>query len=242
MPDITKGKKKGKRGRFSERIVYHVDAGHINDHKGTPQHSAAEGYTREMAKPDCDKASNYDAESAAVPQTGNPVAHAHSSSGSYAEDRESTPVMAGHAAQSPGNRSNFDRPNGTAYAVGHPDLRQSSTRTVPFQNVGTNNGHFIGEAAFGGMFADTDAPPGAPGNTVRVTRLDMASEAGTYANMQPFDDRPSNAQAAGHMSRNSATPPDGSHSVSGSVTRPPTRAMKNSEALNAVKAAMYGGA
>jgi hypothetical protein len=56
--EVTKGKGKKKTGRKPrERIVYHVDAGHIDDY-AAPGHALSEGFTAEMnnqSKPDCDK-------------------------------------------------------------------------------------------------------------------------------------------------------------------------------------------
>jgi hypothetical protein len=56
MSDLEKKRKKP---RIKERVVYHVNAGNIQDYGddgySTPQHAQAEGFQAEMAKPDTDK-------------------------------------------------------------------------------------------------------------------------------------------------------------------------------------------
>lgn len=133
----------------------------------------------------------------------NPVAHPHSRSGSYVTDRESAPLSEGRAANSPGNpRSNFDRASGAAEAWRMPEMRQSTT-VLPWQTLRSVNG----DNEFGDR--DITRPPG----TVSVQQLQVQHP-------EEFTSQPSgnaSARRRDHPSRQSATPPNGSHIVSGNV-------------------------
>jgi hypothetical protein len=143
--------------------------------------------------------------------------------------RESHQDLPGHAADSAANAG--QRESSRALAWKHPDLRQGVTEPGHFATVTANNDHFVGQVAFGGM----DGP-----TRVTVTQLDAAGAAGTYTNMQDFDDRPQNAIAPDHQSRGSATPPNGSHNTNTPATRP-RPAMKGSDALAIMKEHLANG-
>jgi hypothetical protein len=217
--DITKGKKKGKRGKFSERIVYHVDAGHINDHL-TPQHAAAQGHQDVMAA-DCGKGS-----------TGNPVANVHSPTGSYAEDRVSEPLSAGHAAYSPEDHG-VGAGRLADIAIGHPgrNLRQSSTQVSPLAVLSTVNGD--------NEHHDRDITH-APGSAT-VARFNAAGEAGSYGGMQMPGGNP--LRPDWHQHRDSAVPANpGVPSGQMAAQVPARQSMKSESPLDIMKATMrvYG--
>lgn len=198
-PLIEKGKKgKGKKRGISERIVYHVNAGHINDHAATPQHEAARG-AMSVAKPECGKA-------------GNPFNAAVAP-----DDRLSEPITAGHAAISTGDYgAGAGRSRELAYR--HPDLRQSNTS---FNEViarlhterGDRSAAEIGLAGF------------AYQGTATVHHLDAAGEAGSYIGMRGVN--PSPARPDYHQARGSATPATPGHSLDNPISRP-KQSMKSS--------------
>lgn len=216
--DVTKGKKngKGKRSRFSERIVYHVNAGHINDHHPTPGHAQADGYQREMARPDCDKAA-----------TGNPVDNAHSPTGSYTDDRLSEPLTAGHASPSTGDHGAGQGRNSDV-ALGHEDLRQSRPGLVPFAAMRSNPANFVGQAAFGAL----DGP-----SVVHVDVMPAAERAG----LPGFRAAPSGNPllANGYRpARGSGTPASGGHDLTNVTSH--AVASKGKTNLEIMKEALFG--
>jgi hypothetical protein len=185
--DITKGKKR-KRSRMSERIVYHVDAGRLSDH-ATPQHAAADGYQREMARPECDKAIS--------PANGNPYGE------DYSADRLSEPLTAGHAAPSAGDHG-VGQGRNPEIAAHHPSLNQQSRTVLPWQTLRSVNGD--------NQFGDRDITH--PRGTAVVQQLQVQHP--DQFTSQPSGNP--NVRAADHSARNSATPSNGTHVASGNVT------------------------
>jgi hypothetical protein len=202
---VAKGKK-GKRGRFSERINYHVNAGNLSDF-ATPAHAAAAACEQELEKPDLGKH---------VP--GNAFSP-RSANARPLTARDSEPVRAGHAADSPGNAGNVPG-SSREIAYRHPDLRQGSTQINPFAEYTPLRGNpgLVGAAALSsavdmGRMVQTQQPGATHGNVTTQIR-DSAGEAGRPA----FRATPSgNAgnRAAPHSAPNGAS--NGSHSTAGNV-------------------------
>jgi hypothetical protein len=205
--DVTKGKRK--RTRTAHYVAGEHMHAHMRDHHAvTPQHEAAQGH-QDVMEASCGKAS------------GNPVDHVHSPSGSYDTDRVSAPLTAGRAASSPGNpRSQFDRSDGGALAIGHPDMRQQTTTVLPWQTLRSVNGD--------NQFGDRDITH--PTGTATVRQLQVQHG-------EQFTSNPSgnpNVRGADHSARNSATPQNGSHVAGGNVTS------NKSSPLDIMKAALSG--
>jgi hypothetical protein len=207
---VTEKAKGKKRTRVRERIVYHVNAGHINDHLPTPQHAAAEGH-QDVMEASCGKAA------------GNPV-----DAPDYNADRLSEPLTAGHAAPSTGDHG-VGQGRNPEIAAHHPDLNQQTTTVFPWQTLRSFNGD--------NQFGDRDIvrPPGrAVVQQLQVRHPDQ------------FTSQPSgnpNVRADHVTARNSATPPNGTHTVAGaSVTSNAvsTKQLSNSEKLAEMRRALFG--
>jgi hypothetical protein len=104
--------RKGKQSKPRERIIYHVNAGHINDHL-TPAQATAEGCQEAMGKA----------------AAGNPYSGAVDP-----DDRLSEPLTAGHQAPSTGDHG-VGAGRSSEIAYNHPDLRQGSTTIKPWQTL-----------------------------------------------------------------------------------------------------------
>lgn len=143
----------------------------------------------------------------------------------FARRRLSEPVTAGHEAPSTGNH-NLNAGRSRELAYNHPDMRQGSTTITPFANLRTANAEGSG---------DRDITWAA--GRVQVQRLDARDYAGSYDGMNPVACHP--YRPADHIARDSATPPNGTHSV-GNATCPPRQSMKSSEMLDIMKRAMSG--
>lgn len=119
MTDISKARKgKGKGKKIREKIVYHVNAGHINDHL-TPQHAAAQGH-QDVMEADCGKA---------IEPALNNVSR---------DFRLSEPIAEGHAAYSTGDHG-VGAGRSREIAMGHPDMRQGSTSVTPWTALRLRN-------------------------------------------------------------------------------------------------------
>jgi hypothetical protein len=186
---VTEKAKGKKRTRVRERIVYHVNAGHINDHL-TPAHAAAEGH-QDVMEASCGKA------------TGNPVDHVHSATGNYNADRLSEPLTAGHAAPSTGDHG-VGQGRNPEIAAHHPSLNQQSRTVLPWQVLRSVNGD--------NQFGDRDITH--PRGTAVVQQLQVQHP--DQFTSDPSGNP--NVRAADHSARNSATPSNGTHVASGNVT------------------------
>jgi hypothetical protein len=210
---VEKGKGK-KRTRVRERIVYHVNAGHINDHLPTPQHAAAEGH-QDVMEASCGKA------------TGNPVDHVHSATGNYNADRLSEPLTAGHAAPSTGDHG-VGQGRNPEIAAHHPDLRQQTTTVFPWQTLRSVNGD--------NQFGDRDITH--PRGTAVVQQLQVPHP--DQFTSQPSGNP--NVRADHVTARNSATPSNGTHVASGNVTSNAVanKQLTNSEKLAELRRMLFG--
>jgi hypothetical protein len=148
---------------------------------------------------------------------GNPVdpPHGHSSF-----DRTSAPVTAGHAAYSTGDHG-VGQGRSPGLAVGHLDLRQSTTSVVPLCSLET------AEAMDGtGAYS-----PFAPGR-VAVSRFDAAAASGLPGPpANPADRLPP------HIAPQNTTGPDGGHSLGDPSSH---LGMRNSDAVRVMREAMFG--
>jgi hypothetical protein len=151
----------------------------------------------------------------AVKHVGNPVPPAH---GRPPIDRTSPPVQAGHAAASSGDHGAspdpMNVPGPRALALGHPDMRQSTTVSAPLATLRSFNG---------GLDDDPGRDITHSTGMVSISRLDLAAAAG-------LPSAPGNpvARRADHISRDSATPSNGSHVLGDSTSH----AVTNKNAWN----------
>jgi hypothetical protein len=109
----------------------------------------------------------------------------------------------------------------------HPDVRQSNVsfndvvarlRTAPPEDASRAITYCPGEVA--------------------LSLFNARGQAGSYPGMQPVGHAPQRPDYG--PARQSGTPPNGSHSTA-NANRPPTQAMKGSEALSIMKAHLFGG-
>jgi hypothetical protein len=119
-----------------------------------------------------------------------------------------------------------------ALALGHPDMRQGTTRPMPLLGMRSNADEF--PADLRGMSS---------GVPVALSRLDAASAAGMPAfRAEPYGNPVS--RPLDHSARNSATPPDGGHSLADPRSHAApmaAKAMTGSEARAALKRHMFPG-
>lgn len=143
----------------------------------------------------------------------------------YNADRVSEPLTAGHAAPSTGDHG-VGAGRNPEIAAHHPSLRQGGSTTFPLlNNVQLAHGNtFFGQVGF--------SEPA----RVNVTRLDTGGH-DTQFTSQPGGNPAS--RAGDHQHRDSATPPNGTHTP-GNPCRPPTQAMKSGDALDIMKKALFG--
>ncbi len=223
--DITKAKGKGKgkkRSRFSERVNYHVNAGHIRDYL-SPAYAAADGEAsetrREMARADVDKE---------MSPHGNPAPH-----GVHPDERLSEPLTQGRAAASPGDHG-VNQGRSMELAWQHHALRQSDPTVRPFARYGPDgNSGFAGAAALSEAERLLSHPLRHAEPQVVTQSLDARSHAGSYRGADipgAGCDRPAPGQHRG-----SATPPNGSHSINGNVQ---SHAVSTKQLRDSIKAAM----
>lgn len=209
-----------KKNRIRERIVYHVNAGHINDHRrvSTPAHAQSAGYQDVMAA-DTAKGipavigTGRDASAAGLPVTPRPPEMSSSRgddnyAGMRLSESRATPA---HAATSTGDHSPGSGRN-PGVAVHHLDLRQSTTGVSALTTLSTVNGdNGAGDAGDRDIiFAN---------GTANVSRFNAAGEAGSFGGMQMPGGNPS--RPADHQSRGSATPANGSHGLGNACSTAP---------------------
>lgn len=131
-----------------------------------------------------------------------------------------------------------DNDNG-GVAYSHMDLQQHDANALVNDilcRLRVNPYNFVGQGAFHNQWTGTDAPAGSPGNNVALTDFDARAQAsGGMAGMEAFNDHPA-VRTEYHSARLSATPPNGSHSTSGSVTS--YAAPKSESKLDIMKATM----
>jgi hypothetical protein len=146
-------------------------------------------------------------------------------------DRVSPPLGAGHAAYGVGDHGAargttdpMNQPGPKALALGHPDMRQSTTRPQPLFSAPTEADMF-----------PRDLHGMSNGIPVALSRLDAAAASGlTSAPGNPA------ARLMPHIAQGSANPPNGSHGLAAPAC-PPTAAMKNSDRLAIMKRHMFPG-
>ena len=155
---------------------------------------------------------------------GNPVMPSRGRS--LADARVSEPVTEGHQASSTGDHGvGMSRSDHIAWD--HPDLRQHSTTIEPFAELHTVNGVTIGSLAF-------------QSGRVNVSRLDAYNSAGA----PQFREQPSGnpVRPDYHQHRDSATPPNGSHSLANPTSHAVKAApMTNSELRAEFKRKLFPG-
>lgn len=213
--DITKGKKGRKRARTASYVASEIMHDHVNSHHAvTPGHAAAEGHQHVM-EASCGKGA-----------TGNPVDHVHSPSGSYADDRLSEPLTAGHASPSTGDHGAGQGRN-SAIAMGHEDLRQSRPGLVPFAAMRSNGPQFAGQM---GVFGDGGA-------AVRLDVMPAAERAGLPAFRAAPSGNPLLANGY-RPARGSGTPANGGHDLTNVTSH--AVASKGKTNLDIMKDALFG--
>lgn len=133
----------------------------------------------------------------------------------------------------------YPRESDRGVAYTHMDLQNHDVSV--FGNIlarlRTNTQCFVGQAGFQSDFSETNNPPGAPGNSVTLHNGNVRDQVsgGQHGLAHPVGTKP--AQHDSYCSAPlSATPPNGSHSTSGSVT---SNAGKMSR-MDIMKAAMRG--
>ena len=149
----------------------------------------------------------------------------------HASNRVSAPLDdLGHASPSTGDHG-VGQGRSSFIAAHHPDLRQSSTS---FDDVLARLRTVNGDNANGDR--DITHTPG----EVALRMFDAAGQAGHYHGMGPVN--PSPERPDWHQHRDSATPPNGSHSLAdpGSHAGAPGR-MKNSDRLELMKQHLFPG-
>jgi hypothetical protein len=145
-------------------------------------------------------------------------------------DRTSPPIEAGHAACSTGDHGAVDPmnvPGARALAMGHPNMRFSTTVAAPLATMRSVNGD--------NEFHDRDITH--PTGTVNLSRLDLAGASGlSSASGNPA------ARWGDHQSRESATPPNGTHSLANPTSHAGgPGVMKNSELRAEIKRMLFPG-
>lgn len=236
---VVKGKGRKKNRKPRERIIYHVDAGHINDH-AAPAHALSEGFTAEMhrdqAKPDETKNMSH-----AVPTVTSDIGqryqadHNRYQSGGAAEMATPAERAAGGNAQSVEDFNQSRSGTSSRVAVGHGDLRQSNTDfSTVLARLSTRRGNVV----------DLGVPDNTPGGfshpgEVALRLFDGRTQAGGFDGMAPVGGNP--LRPADHQSRGSATAPNGTHSSSSQqgACYPPRESMKASDRVSVMKAALF---
>ena len=168
----------------------------------------------------------------AVKAAGNPVPPSPGSR--PVTDRLSPSRVTGGAAPSTGDHNAAADPMNVAgpkrLALGHPDMRQGTTRPVPLLSVRSNADDFPRDLR------------GVPGVPIALDRLDAAGAAG----MPPFRADPSGSpvRPLDHIARDSATSRNGTHSLSDPRSHAApmaAKAMTGSEARETLKRHMFPG-
>jgi hypothetical protein len=233
MSDIEKDKR-GKKGRRagtvtehrSRRVVIYQNANkpRVSDTAGavphfddddddlTPAHARARAENENMMTADCGKTT-----------TGNPVPQP---GGRSVTDRVSPPRVTGQQSPSTGDHGFTDpmRPVGPReLAFRHPDLRQATTNPVPLLSMRTAADDF-----------PRDLRGLSSGVPVALSRLDASTVSGLPGPSANPVSRPMD-----HQSRGSATPANGSHSLSDPQSH--AVAMKASEAREILRRHMFPG-
>jgi len=171
-----------------------------------------------------------DAEECAVPDmdkgAGNPVPHPDGASWT---DRLSPSRVTGQAAPSVGDHNTgawqdpMNQPGPKALAMGHPDMRQSTTNVLPLFTTRTEADMF-----------PADLRGASHGVPVALARLDAASASG-------MSGPPANpaARPMDHIAPNNVSGPNGGHGLADAQSR--AVALKGSEAREMLKRHMFGG-
>lgn len=217
--DITKGRKSRKRLQALEAL--HQDSNHP-----TPGHEAAAGHQDVMEA------------SVGKGDAGNPVANMHSPTGSYAADRVSEPLTAGHAAYSTGDHG-LGAGRSSDIAVGQHGMNifQGGTGRIPFASMNAidpNSVNYTGAVAMGGIGQDPAS--------VHLDVMPAAERAGLPHGLRaPVSGRPNLAGTAPRIAPQSATPanPSMPSGQQASASRSPMSAKaESSPGINVMKAAV----
>jgi hypothetical protein len=127
-------------------------------------------------------------------------------------------------------------------AYGHDSLRQSSTKPVGAYRPREPKPTYVGQSGgFASEFGNSDAPPGHDGGNPLVQIFSPRSEAGAVDGLaHPVGVLPTShpARVSYGSARQSATPPNPSYPTGRAAECSPRPAMKNSDALSIMKAAM----
>jgi hypothetical protein len=143
----------------------------------------------------------------------------------YAEGRTSAPLTEGHASPSTGDHG-VGQGRSSFLAAHHPDLKQSNTS---FDQVITRLQTVNGDG-------NGDRSTTYTAGEVGLRMFNAAGQAGHYHDMAPVD--PSPQRPDWHTARNSATPPNGSHSTGRPLGNAPMAAKSGSEQLEVMKQTM----
>jgi hypothetical protein len=222
---IEKSKKRPKSGtRMRVTHTRHVVYENLNQpsHPPTPDPDPVTSEVDERAVPDAAKA---------IAAAGNPVASPGGRS--LTEARVSPPLTAGHQAPSSGDHGAAfadPMPGPRALALGHPDLRQSSTS---FDTMLAKQRTVNGDNANGDRGVTYTA------GEVALNLFNARGQAGQYRGMGPVGHSPDRPDW--HQARGSATPPNGTHGLSDPGSHAAPQAMKGSEAREVMRRALFGG-
>ena len=212
MPDIEKAKKKGRKTRRTARVTFYENMNKPSRSRSEALAELRHDEAEECAVPDVDKG------------TGNPVPHPDGASWTA---RLSPSRVIGQAAPSVGDHNAaawsdpMNQPGPKALAMGHPDMRQSTTNVLPLFTVRTDYNQFPRD--LNGM---TNGVP------VALARLDAASASG-----MPGPPANPAARPASHIAP--IGPSNGGHGLTDAQSH--AVAMKGSEAREMLKRHMFGG-
>jgi hypothetical protein len=209
---IEKGKKKRSRSGTRMRVRHTVTYENLNkpSHPEQPIPSAADDALDECAAPDAVKATGN-------PWSGHPGARSP-------VDRVSPPLTAGHQAPSTGDHGAgadpMNVPGPREMAWNHPDLRQGSTTVNPLVSLSTRHEDRPDASIIWGS------------GRVSVDQL-HTSDVAEFTSMPSGN--PAVRGYSPHMARNSATPPNGSHSLSNPGSHAAPMATKGSDTLRIMR-------
>lgn len=187
-------------------------------------HGDVEAARRLIARRAKELGVNNPLESAAKSTMGNvPPGHGRS----LTEARVSEPLTAGRAATARDDHG-VGQGRNTGIAWAHQDLGQSNPNSFnALANLQTVNAEGNGDRGITWHAGEA-----------ALRMFDARGAAGRYVGMNPVN--PSPARPDWHIAQGSAVPPNGSHSTA-VPSRPPTGAMKGSEALALMKRHLFPG-
>ena len=129
-------------------------------------------------------------------------------------------AAAGNPASVPDFNAERASRNDGRIAVGARDLMQQpqTVFSAVLSRLTANPYHALGQTGFSSDFSFTDRPVQAPGDQVRINAFDAAASAGSMTGMNGGDvldsvDYRPQVRTEYHQHRDSATPPNGTHSL-----------------------------